>query len=85
MRSLIPAALVVAGVMASSSVIANAAQFIGGPNLPPAPVGHLQPRTDNFAPRSYSNQAEQDRLSAFDAQQQKRDETLDKNLNICRC
>jgi hypothetical protein len=27
----------------------------------------------------------QDQLSAFDAQQKKLDELLDKKLNICRC
>jgi hypothetical protein len=40
---------------------------------------------DGFSPRSQANQTEQDRLSTFDAQQQKLDEMLDKKLSICRC
>jgi hypothetical protein len=49
-----------------------------------APIGHLQPRAQQFAPRSAAEQAEQDKMSIFDAQQQKEDEDLDKRLNICR-
>jgi hypothetical protein len=49
-----------------------------------APIGHLQPRAQQFAPRSASEQAEQEAMSNFDAQQQKLDEELDKHLNICR-
>jgi hypothetical protein len=49
-----------------------------------APIGHLQPRAQQFAPRSAAEQAEQDKMSTFDAQQQKEDEDLDKRLNICR-
>lgn len=46
-----------------------------------APVGHLQPRAQQFSP---ANQTEQQQLSTYDAQQQKMDERLDKELNICR-
>ncbi|MGA7994581.1 MAG: hypothetical protein WCA28_06680 [Bradyrhizobium sp.] len=49
-----------------------------------APVGHLQPRAQQFSPSSPANQAEQQQLSTYDAQQQKLDERLDKELNICR-
>jgi hypothetical protein len=49
-----------------------------------APIGHLQLRAQQFAPRSASEQAEQEAMSNFDAQQQKLDEELDKHLNICR-
>jgi hypothetical protein len=49
-----------------------------------APIGHLQPRAQEFAPRSAAEQAEQQEMSSFDAQQQKLDEELDKHLNICR-
>jgi len=49
-----------------------------------APIGHLQPRAQQFAPRSTGEQAEQDKMSIFDAQQQKEDEDLDQRLNICR-
>lgn len=50
-----------------------------------APIGHLQPRAGQFSPRSSAEQAEQQRMSAFDAEQQKLDKELDKRLNICRC
>jgi len=49
-----------------------------------APIGHLQPRAQQFAPRSAPEQAEQDKMSTSDAEQQKEDEELDKHLNICR-
>jgi hypothetical protein len=85
MRSLIPAVLVVAGTIVMGSVIARANQLTEVPNPPPAPIGHAQPRAEDFAPRSPANQEEQDQLSTFDAQQQKLDEMLDRKLNICRC
>jgi hypothetical protein len=85
MRSLIPAMLIVAGTIVGSSVIASAEQLMGAANLPPAPIGRAQPRAEGFSPGSQTNQAEQDRLSKFDAQQQGLDEMLDKKLNICRC
>ncbi len=53
--------------------------------VPQAPIGHLQPRAQPFSPRSPSEQAEQQQMSRFDAQQQKLDQELDKSLNICRC
>jgi peptidoglycan hydrolase CwlO-like protein len=49
-----------------------------------APIGHLQPRAQQFSPRAPAEQAEQQQMSTFDAQQQKLDEELDKQLNICR-
>jgi hypothetical protein len=55
------------------------------PTVPPAPVGHLQPTTRNFAPDSTSNAIEQQRLATFDAEQHRLDEMLDRKLNICRC
>jgi hypothetical protein len=85
MRSLIAAMLIVAGTIVGSRVIARAEQIMGAANLPPAPIGHAQPRAEGFSPGSQTNQAEQDRLSKFDAQQQGLDELLDKKLNICRC
>jgi hypothetical protein len=51
--------------------------------VPTAPIGHLQPRAQRFAPRSPGEQSEQQQQSIFDAQQQKLDEELDKKLNIC--
>jgi hypothetical protein len=59
--------------------IAGAATMVPGG----APIGHLQPRAQQFAPRSASEQAQQEEMSNFDAQQ-KLDEELDKHLNICR-
>jgi hypothetical protein len=50
-----------------------------------APIGHLQPRAQQFSPRAPAEQAEQQQLSTFDARQQKLDDELDKKLNICRC
>ena len=55
------------------------------PTVPPAPVGHAQPTPHNFVPNSTANAIEQQRLSTFDAKQQRLDEMLDKKLNICRC
>jgi hypothetical protein len=52
--------------------------------LPTAPIGHLQPRAQHFSPRSPAEQTEQQQMSTYDAEQQKLDEQLDKQLNICR-
>jgi hypothetical protein len=49
-----------------------------------APIGHLQPHAEQFAPQSPADQSVQQRQSEYDAQQQKQDEELDKSLNICR-
>jgi len=53
--------------------------------VPAAPIGHLQPRAQQFSPRSPAEQDQQQQMSKFDAEQQKLDERLDKSLNICRC
>jgi len=50
-----------------------------------AQVVHVQPRANDFRPHSPASEAEQRRLSTFDAEQQKSDATLDKKLSICRC
>ena len=50
-----------------------------------APIGHLQPHDQHFAPTSAADQIEQERMSQFNAEQRKLDEELDKKLNICRC
>jgi len=44
----------------------------------------LQPRAEHFSPRSPAEQTEQQQMSTYDAQQEKLDEQLDKQLNICR-
>jgi hypothetical protein len=49
-----------------------------------APIGHLQPRAQQFSPASPANQAVDRQLSTYDARQQKLDEQLDKQPNICR-
>ena len=78
--------LAVAGTIFLGGVIARANQLTEVPSPPPAPIGHAQPpRAGDFSPSSPANQEEQDRLSTFDAQQQKLDEMLDSKLNICRC
>jgi len=85
MYSLLLAATVIAAA-ALASVDTAAAQNgqLGGSSIPQAPIGHLQPRASHFAPRSSAEQVEQDRMSAFDAEQQKLDQELDRRLNICR-
>jgi hypothetical protein len=50
-----------------------------------APIGHLQPRAQQFSPNSPAVETEQQLMSRFNAQQQTQDEELDKSLNICRC
>ena len=52
--------------------------------VPQAPIGHLQPRAQQFTPNSSAVQAEQQQQAIQDAQEQKLDEQLDKQLNICR-
>lgn len=49
-----------------------------------APIGHLQPRAQQFSPASPANRAVDQQLSTYDARQQKLDEQLDKQPNICR-
>ena len=76
--------LTLASAIVSTDALAQDAGIIP-PTVPPAPVGHLQPTTRSFAPDSTANAIEQQRLSTFDAKQEKLDEMLDKKLNICRC
>jgi hypothetical protein len=83
MRSFLPATLIVATILIPVGVAANAEPL--GPHVLPAPVGHFQPRAQDFTPRSPENQVEENRLSTFDAEQKKLDEQLDKKLDICRC
>lgn len=82
---LVPAALIVTCVIVSCSVIARADPLRAAAKPWPAPIGHAQPRANDLSPSSPAEQAVQDQLSAFDAQQKKLDELLDKKLNICRC
>jgi hypothetical protein len=87
MRSIFLAlALSLGCTLAVSGTAVGAQSIVGAPTIVPgnAPIGHLQPRAQQFAPRSAAEQAEQAVMSNFDAQQQKLDEELDKQLNICR-
>ena len=75
-------------VFASGIVASNAMAQDAGIiplTVPPAPVGHAQPTARSFTINSTADAIEQQRLSAFDAEQHKLDEMLDKKLNICRC
>jgi len=85
MRSIV-LALTLGTMLVASGSAAVRAQTIVGPTtaVPSAPIGHLQPRAQQFAPRSAVEQAEQGKMSDFDAEQQKEDEELDKHLDICR-
>jgi len=99
MRALLLATPVVAVVFMSNSVIARSDERAGAasvvraeapivqvqPGAAGAPAVHVQPRAEDFYPHSEASEAEQERLSAFDAKQQKLDEALDKKLSICRC
>jgi len=84
MRSILLALTLGSTLVGSSAAIG--AQSMTGTTMPVgAPIGHLQPRAQQFSPRSPTDQTEQQQMSIFDAQQQKLDDQLDKRLNICRC
>jgi hypothetical protein len=86
MRATLFAITILGGALVLGGAAGNAEPLAGSTaTVPPAPIGHLQPRTQQFSPGSSANQAEQQRMSTFDAEQQKRDEQLNKKLNICRC
>ena len=81
---LLAATVIAAAVLASIDSTAAQTRQLGA-SIPQAPIGHLQPRAPHFSPRSGAEQVEQDRMSAFDADQKKFDQQLDRKLNICRC
>ena len=84
MRTLL-AISVVGCVVAFGSAAVNAEPLAGIPaTVPTAPIGHLQPRAQQFSTSSPAERAQQQQMSIYDAQQQKLDEQLDKQLNICR-
>jgi hypothetical protein len=87
MRSTLLITLALGTALVASGDAAVFAQSIPGAStgVPPAPIGHLQPRTQQFSSRSAAEQAEQQKMSQFDVEQQKLDGELDKRLNICRC
>ena len=76
----------------TAALLASAAAMADPPGQPPrplsvpqAPIGHLQPRAPTFTPNAGAEQEEQDKMTTFDAEQNKLDKELDKSLNICRC
>ena len=87
MRALVLVTPILASVLISNSVTAEAGQRAGSASSPAAgaPIVHVQPRADDFSPNSSANKVEQKRLSTFDAKQEKLDDALDKSLNIYRC
>ena len=86
MRKILPMMAILGGALVLGNVAGNAAPMTGSGNTVygSAPVGHLQPRAQQFTPQSSAEQAEQQQMSTFDTQQQKEDQELDQRLNICR-
>jgi len=72
-------ALALGGTAAMPTPMTNPATTV-----PQAPIGHLQPGPSRFRRARPAEQAEQQQMSAYDAEQQKLDEQLDQRLNICR-
>lgn len=68
------------GTTVIAQTIADEAAGVSGG----APMGHFQPRAQRFSSNSAAEISVQERMSAFDAEQQKEDAELDKRLNICR-
>jgi hypothetical protein len=85
MRLQLLATSVVSSVLIFGNAAINAEPLAGSTaTVPSAPIGHLQPRAQQFSPHSPAEQTEQQQMSVYDAEQQKLDERLDKQLNICR-
>jgi hypothetical protein len=86
MRKILPIMAILGGALLLGDVAGHAAPMTGGGNTVygSAPIGHLQPRAQQFTAQSPAEQAEQQQMSTFDAQQRKEDAELDKQLNICR-
>jgi hypothetical protein len=86
-RALLLATPILASILVSNSVAVEAGQLMGETSALPGetPIVNVQLRAQDFSANSPANQAEQERLSTFDANQQKLDDALDKRLNICRC
>jgi hypothetical protein len=84
MRAHLLATPILGAVLISNAMIAHADPLAGSaPDR--APVVQVQPRAEDFQPHSPASEAEQHRLSVFDAKQHERDEAFDKKLDICRC
>lgn len=77
--------LLVTAMLGSATLLGGAGPLRGPvTTVPVAPIGHLQPRAQQFSPQSPAEQLEQQQMSTYDAAQQKLDEQLDTQLNICR-
>jgi len=87
MRALLLTMAILGNALVPGNVVGNAAPIRspGTTVYGNAPNGHLQPHAQQFSPNSPAAETEQRRMSRFDARQQKQDEKLDKDLNICRC
>jgi hypothetical protein len=87
MREILVLMAILVAALVFDNAVGNAASTTtsGDTVYGSAPIGHLQPRAQQFSPHAPSEQAEQQQMSIFDAQQQKLDEELNKKLNICRC
>jgi len=82
----LPTAVILVSAVLLGGATANADPLASpATTVPQAPIGHLQPRAQQISPGAPAEQMEQQRLSRFDAEQQKLDQQLDKSLNICRC
>jgi hypothetical protein len=84
MRALVLAAAMLSSILISNGAAAQADQPVRSATAVPAgaPIVQVQPRAEDFSPKSPANEAEQERLSRFDVKQEKRDEALDKKLDI---
>jgi hypothetical protein len=87
MRAVLLAIPILASILFLNGLAVQAEPLAGLATSAPAeaPAVHVQPRAADFQPRSPASEAEQKRLSVFDAKQQKLDEALDRKLSICRC
>jgi hypothetical protein len=85
MRKTLLATAILASALAFGGTAGHADPMINpATGVPQAPIGHLQPRAQPVSPSAPAEQAEQQQMSAYDAEQQKLDEQLDQRLNICR-
>jgi hypothetical protein len=78
--------IVLGTALAACASTAVVAQPITGPatGVRSAPIGHLQPRPQQFSRDSAAEQTQQWEMSNFDAEQQRLDQERDAHLNICR-
>jgi DNA-binding winged helix-turn-helix (wHTH) protein len=73
------------GFVLDASPLSQSSPTTAATRSMPAPMGNVRPRARNLSPNSRATQPEQEQLSAFDENQQKPNELLDKKFTICRC